>query len=92
MRTLSYTEARQNFAAMMDSAISDFAPVLITRQKGESCILMSLKEYESMEETFYLLRSPANAKALLTSIEEINAGKTVTKSMEELERMEADGS
>ena len=74
MRTISYSEARQNLSATMMKTVEDRAPVLITRQNGEACVLMSLEEYNSLEETAYLLRSPANAKRLMNSIESLKAG------------------
>ncbi|WP_435929442.1 YoeB-YefM toxin-antitoxin system antitoxin YefM [Dryocola sp. BD613] len=74
MRTISYSEARQNLSATMMKTVEDHAPILITRQNGESCVLMSLEEYNSLEETAYLLRSPANAKRLMSSIENLKAG------------------
>lgn len=58
MRTISYSEACQNLSATMMKAVEDHAPILITRQNGEACVLMSLEEYNSLEETAYLLRSP----------------------------------
>ncbi|MEL7630829.1 YoeB-YefM toxin-antitoxin system antitoxin YefM [Pectobacterium aroidearum] len=74
MRTISYSEARQNLSATMMKTVEDHAPILITRQNGEACVLMSLEEYNSLEETAYLLRSPANAKRLMNSIESLKAG------------------
>ena len=58
----------------MVQTTEDRAPVLITRQNGESCVLMSLEEYNSLEETAYLMRSPANAKRLMNSIESLKSG------------------
>jgi antitoxin YefM len=58
----------------MMKTVEDRAPVLITRQNGEACVLMSLEEYNSLEETAYLLRSPANAKRLMNSIESLKTG------------------
>ncbi|GKW32637.1 YoeB-YefM toxin-antitoxin system antitoxin YefM [Pectobacterium versatile] len=74
MRTISYSEARRNLSATMMKTVEDRAPILITRQNGEACVLMSLEEYNSLEETAYLLRSPANAKRLMNSIESLKAG------------------
>ncbi|AIA69447.1 conserved hypothetical protein [Pectobacterium atrosepticum SCRI1043] len=76
MRTISYSEARQNLSATMMKTVEDRAPILITRQNGEACVLMSLEEYNSLEETAYLLRSPANAKRLMNSIESLKAGNS----------------
>ena len=72
MRTISYSEARQNLSATMMKA-------LITRQNGEACVLMSLEEYNSLEETAYLLRSPANARRLMDSIDSLKSGKGTEK-------------
>ncbi|BES86414.1 antitoxin YefM [Pectobacterium araliae] len=76
MRTISDSEARQNLSATMMKTVEDRAPILITRQNGEACVLMSLEEYNSLEETAYLLRSPANAKRLMNSIESLKAGNS----------------
>ena len=73
MRTISYSEARQNLSATMMKAVEDHAPILITRQNGEACVLMSL------EETAYLLRSPANARRLMDSIDSLKSGKGTEK-------------
>jgi antitoxin YefM len=75
MRTVSYSEARQNLSATMIQTVEDKAPVLITRQNGESCVLMSLDEYNALEETAYLLRSPANARRLMNAIDSLKSGK-----------------
>ncbi|HDL7993370.1 TPA: YoeB-YefM toxin-antitoxin system antitoxin YefM [Yersinia enterocolitica] len=83
MRTISYSEARQNLSTTMVQTVEDRAPILITRQNGTFCVLMSLEEYESLEETAYLLRSPANAKHLMDSIEELRAGKGIQRELEE---------
>ncbi len=74
MQTVTYSEARENLKAVMDKAATDRAPVLITRQRGENVVLVSASEWAGMEETLYLLRSPANAKRLLASIAELEAG------------------
>lgn len=76
---ISYSEARQNLSATMLQTVEDRAPVLITRQNGESCVLMSLEEYNSLEETAYLLRSPKNARRLIDSIESLKSGSGVER-------------
>lgn len=83
MRTISYSEARQNLSATMMKTVEDHAPILITRQNGEACVLMSLDEYNSLEETAYLLRSPSNARRLMNSIESLKAGQGIEKSIDE---------
>jgi antitoxin YefM len=74
MQTVSYSEARENSKAMIDKVVADRAPLTITRQRGEGAVLISESEWASIEETLYLLRSPNNAKRLLESIAELEAG------------------
>ncbi len=74
MQAVSYSEARENLKAMIDKVVEDRAPLAITRQRGEGAVLISASEWASIEETLYLLRSPANAKRLLESIAELEAG------------------
>ncbi|MES3153489.1 type II toxin-antitoxin system Phd/YefM family antitoxin [Sphingomonas faeni] len=74
MQTVTYSEARENLKSVIDKVAADRAPVMITRQRGENVVLISASEWAGMEETLYLLRSPANAKRLLESIAELDAG------------------
>ncbi|MFL6856901.1 MAG: type II toxin-antitoxin system Phd/YefM family antitoxin [Allosphingosinicella sp.] len=75
MQAISYSEARDNLKAVMDKAVADRAPILITRQRGENVVLISADEWAGMEETLHLLVSPRNAERLLASIAELDAGK-----------------
>ncbi len=59
---------------IMDKVVQDCTPTLITRQHGGDCVIISRVEYESLEETAYLLRLPANAKHLLKSLEKVSGG------------------
>ena len=60
MDTITYTDARANLAKTMDRVCDDHAPVIITRRNGGAVVMLSLRDYEGLEETAYLLRSPAN--------------------------------
>ncbi len=72
MDTLSYTNARNHLAQTMDEVCLDHAPVIITRGKTRPAVVMiSLEDYQSMEETNYLLRSPHNAERLFDAVNEI---------------------
>jgi antitoxin YefM len=71
MTAISYTEARENLAATMDKVCEDHNPVIITRSRRPAVVMMSLEDYQSLEETAYLMRSPANARRLLESIREL---------------------
>jgi antitoxin YefM len=86
MRAITYTAARESLAATMDSVCSDHDPVIITRNRDQAVVLMSLEDYESLQETAYLLRVPANARRLLDSIAELDRGEGVVKSLSELTR------
>jgi antitoxin YefM len=75
METLSISDTRANLKAVLDRVVADKVPIAITRQKGEGVVMISASEWSSIEETLYLLQSPANAKRLLESIAELDAGK-----------------
>ena len=77
MQAVTYSEARNNLASMMDKTIEDRETIIITRRGGDSSVLMSLDDYNSWKETEHLLNSPANAKRLLDSIENVKAGKAL---------------
>jgi antitoxin YefM len=84
MTAITYTAARENLASTMDRVCSDHAPVIITRNRDQAVVMLSLEDYESLQETAYLLRSPANAKRLLDSMESLKAGKGVKKKIKDL--------
>lgn len=75
MKAITYTSARENLAATMDKVCEDRDPVIITRKREQAVVMMSLDEYEALEETAYLLKSPANARRLLESIQQLDQGK-----------------
>ena len=75
MDTISYTAARANLAKTMEKVCNDHDPVIITQKEEPPVVMLSLEDYQSMEETAYLLRSPANARHLQESIAELEAGK-----------------
>jgi antitoxin YefM len=77
MGYVSYTELRQNLKKHLDSVCESRAPLVVTRQHGEPVVMISLAEYESLEETLHLLRDPANAERLLRSISEADKGQLV---------------
>ncbi len=78
MKTLSYTESRARYAEVLDSVVNDREEVVITRAGHESAVIVSLEDYESLKETAYLMRSPANARRLLDAMERLEAGRGQT--------------
>jgi antitoxin YefM len=65
----------------MEQVCDDHAPVIVTRKNKKSVVMISLEDYQSMEETAYLLRSPKNAQRLLRSITELEAGKGIEREL-----------
>lgn len=74
MDAISYTAARENLAATMDKVCEDRSPVIITRKREQAVVMLSLEEYEALEETAYLLQSPANARRLMQAREALESG------------------
>jgi antitoxin YefM len=82
MRITSSTELRNNLAKYLDQVHDDHTPVIITRDGGKpSAVIMSFEDYTAHEETMYLLRNPNNAKDLLDSIAELDAGKGTKRTL-----------
>jgi len=81
MDTITYTSARGNLAKTMKKVCDDHSPVVITRKTAQPVVMMSLEDYQALEETAYLLRSPKNARRLLESVAELEAGKGSAKEL-----------
>jgi antitoxin YefM len=81
VKSITYSAARENLASTINRVCEDQAPVVITRNRDQAVVMMSLAEYESLQETAYLLRSPANAKRLLASIDAAKRGKLIRKKL-----------
>jgi antitoxin YefM len=86
MNVLTYTEVRSNFKQAMDNVCVHHEPTVITRQRGEHVVMMSLEDYNSLQETLYLLSTPKNAQRLMESMAQIKAGKTKIRELIDLER------
>jgi antitoxin YefM len=74
MDVISYSETRERLKEVMDRVVSDHQPIVISRQKAESVVMVSLADWHAIEETLYLLSSPANAKRLRQAIGELSEG------------------
>jgi len=74
VNALTYSQARSNLAKMMDKVCDDHSPVIVTRKNRRSIVMIALEDYEALEETAYLLRSPKNVRRLLESVEELESG------------------
>lgn len=81
MDAISYTSARQNLAETMDKVCDNHEPTIITRNGHESVVMISLDDYNSLEETSYLLKSSKNTKRLIQSIVELEKGNGVEREL-----------
>ena len=81
MKAITYTAARQNLAKTMEKVCEDRAPIIITRKTSNSVVIMSLEDYEALEETAYLLRSPKNTRRLIESIAQLENDKGTEKEL-----------
>src|SRR5262245_49449897 len=81
MDAITYTHARSHLAETMEKVCDDHAPVIITRKNERSVVMISLEDYQALEETAYLLRSPKNARRLLESIAALEAGRGTQRAL-----------
>ncbi|OSZ64842.1 type II toxin-antitoxin system Phd/YefM family antitoxin [Hydrogenophaga sp. IBVHS2] len=81
MNAISYTAARANLAHTMDRVCEDHEPLIITRNGQPSVVMLSMEDFQSLEETAYLLRNPENARRLLSAVESLGAGKGKTRQL-----------
>ena len=83
MDAITYTKARANLAQAIDSVCENHEPVIITRKNDRSVVMLSLEGYQALEETSYLLRNPKNARRLLDSVNELDAGGGTERALNE---------
>ncbi len=81
MEALTYTQVRKNFSDTMNKVCEDHRPLIITRQNREPVVMISLEDYNAIEETLYLMRSPKNASRLLESISEVEKNTLLKKDL-----------
>jgi antitoxin YefM len=74
VKVLSYSDTRANLKQVMDEVVEDRQPVVVTRRKSEAVVMISLADWNAMEETLHLLSTPTNAERLRASIAQMNAG------------------
>ncbi|MFT3800118.1 MAG: type II toxin-antitoxin system prevent-host-death family antitoxin [Burkholderiaceae bacterium] len=81
MDAISYSSARAKLADTMDRVCNDHEPLIITRSGQQSVVMLSLEDFNALEETAYLLRSPSNVKRLLAAIEQLNGDRGVEREL-----------
>ncbi len=75
MKSKTYTEAREKLSDIIEKVCEDHDPLIITKRRDKAVVMISLDDYESMEETAYLLKSPRNVQRMLESIKELEEGR-----------------
>jgi antitoxin YefM len=74
MDVISYSDTRARLKEVMDRVVADHAPVVVTRQKAESVVMVSLSDWNAMEETLHLLSTEANRTRLLDAVRQLDSG------------------
>lgn len=81
MDAITYSAARANLANTMDRVCNDHEALIITRNGEQSVVMLSLEDYQALEETAYLLRNPANAKRLVSAVTQLDSGQGVERKL-----------
>ncbi|MEO7505303.1 MAG: type II toxin-antitoxin system prevent-host-death family antitoxin [Sphingomicrobium sp.] len=81
MQVFSYTDARAKLKELMDRVVEDMTQIVITRQKADAVVMVSLDDWNAISETLHLLSSPKNAERLHASIRQLDAGKGVERKL-----------
>jgi antitoxin YefM len=84
MTIVSFSDLRANLAKHFDTIERDRTELIVTRQNHEPMVVMSLSDFESLKETMHLLSSPANAEHLRRSIADLEAGRGIEKTLNDL--------
>ena len=83
MDAIAYSTARANLASTMDRVCNNHEPLIITRNGEQSVVMLSLEDFNALQETAYLLRSPNNAKRLMRAIEQLDSGAGIERNLAE---------
>lgn len=83
MKVISYTDARATLASVLDTAVDDLEEVVVTRAGHPDAVILARSEYESLMETYHLLRNPANARHLLESAAQLRKGQGISHELVE---------
>lgn len=83
MDAISYSAARANLSNTMNRVCDNHEAIIITRNSEQSVVMLSLEDYQALQETAYLLKNPHNAKRLLRSIEQLSLGQGIERELEQ---------
>jgi antitoxin YefM len=75
MQVLPISEVRANLKAVVDAVIEDCEPVVVSRQGGKAVVMISLDDWNSIQETLHLMSTPANAERLREAARDMDQGE-----------------
>ncbi len=81
MKITTYSSFRQNLKTYLDAILKTHAPLFVKRSRGEDVVVMSMDDYEGMQETIHLLSSPKNAERLAAALDEYNKNKGTNRKL-----------
>lgn len=81
MKVITFSEARNKLKAVLDQVVNDADYTIITRRDADDAVVMSLEHFNSLMETVYLLKSPANAAHLERSVAQYRQGQVTEKEL-----------
>lgn len=84
MDFITTQQASQNLDQLVEQVIFDVEPTILCNENGKKAVLMALDEFDSWQETFYLLSNPINASHIFESIKEIESGETFEEKLIDL--------
>ncbi len=77
MKAVDYLTLKEDFGRYYDTAVNNYETIMVTRDEGESIVMMSESEYNNLMENLFIRSNPDYYKKILKSIEELKTGKTV---------------
>lgn len=83
MDAITYTSVRANLATTMDRVCNNHEPIIVTRNGRQSVVLLSLQDFQALEETAHLLRSPKNARRLIAAIDQLERGEGTERELQD---------
>ena len=81
MDVISYSDTRAHLKEVMDRVVADRAPIVVSRQKAESVVMVSLSDWNAIEESMHLLSTEANRSRLLAAVQQLDSGKGETRDL-----------
>ncbi|WP_192346271.1 type II toxin-antitoxin system Phd/YefM family antitoxin [Algoriphagus sp. Y33] len=85
MDVTTYSNFRQNLKSHLDDVVNDQKALYVTRANGEDVVVLSKSDYEGLQETYYLMRSPKNAERLMEALKELDEGGGIKRDLIEID-------